>query len=139
MNKKIARPKLGFTMIELIVVISILGILFAMLVPNLIESRFNDYQSGCQENEKSLQVALESYAADHKAFPTDLSALQGGKYISVLPSCPSLPGSTYNTTYEPASNFKNYTISCPGVHYLQLPGTVRQGYPQCTAKGIVPK
>jgi prepilin-type N-terminal cleavage/methylation domain-containing protein len=137
MKKKIDRRRLGFTMIELMVVISILGILFAILVPNLIRSRFNAYQSGCEENEHALQVAMESYGVDQQGFPPSLNNLQSGGYISVLPSCPSMPGSTYNTTYEWASNFKMYTISCPGVHYLQLPGAVRQGYPQCTAQGTL--
>ena len=123
-------------MVELMVVICILGVLFAILVPNLIRARFNAYVSGCIDNEHALQVSMESYQVDNQGYPDSLTRLSTGGYISVIPTCPSNPTSLYQSCYEISSDFKFYTISCPGVHHQQL-GSVRQGYPQVTAAGTM--
>ena len=135
MNRKIARQRLAFTLIELMVVICILGILFAILVPNLIRARFNAYHAGCMDNQHALQIAMESYQVDQHLYPATLSQLTGGGYISAMPICPSEPNSDYQTYYEVSPDWKYYTISCPGIHYLQLQGTVRQYFPQVSAQG----
>lgn len=129
------KQRLAFTLIELMIVISILGILFAILVPNLIRARFNAYHAGCMDGMHAIQIAMESYSVDNTGYPDTLTQLTTGHYISALPSCPSVPGSLYQSQYEISPDHKYYTVSCPGVHYLQLPGAVRQYFPQISAQG----
>mgnify|MGYP001028554349 CR=1 FL=1 len=65
----------GFTLIEILVVIAIIGILMAILVPVLNKARETAYKGTCGANIKSLCFALNEYAQD-----------EGGWYISsVLP------------------------------------------------------
>ena len=135
MKTKKRKRTLAFTLIELMIVISILGILFAILVPNLIRARFNAYHAGCMDGMHAIQIAMESYSVDNTGYPATLNQLTSGGYITVLPACPSSPGSLYQRLYEVTADHKYYTVSCPGVHYLQLSGSVRQFFPQISAQG----
>lgn len=61
--------KKGFTLIELIVVIAILGILAAVLIP-----RFSGFQDKARETQaltdaKQVATAIDSFFAEHNAWP----------------------------------------------------------------------
>ena len=57
----------GFTLIEILVVIAIIGILMAILVPVLNKARETAYKGKCAANLKSLCFALNDYAQDEDA------------------------------------------------------------------------
>jgi prepilin-type N-terminal cleavage/methylation domain-containing protein len=60
----------GFTILELIVVIVILGILALIAVPNFMEScGHRSPVSTAKADQRSLATALESYYIDHKSYP----------------------------------------------------------------------
>jgi prepilin-type N-terminal cleavage/methylation domain-containing protein len=58
----------GFTLIELLVVIAVIAILMAILIPALGRARELARRTACQGNLRQLQIAWESYAAEHDAF-----------------------------------------------------------------------
>lgn len=58
------KQAVGFTIIELLVVISIISILIAMLIPALTKSRASGHQVVCQTNLRQLGVAMEVYIFD---------------------------------------------------------------------------
>jgi prepilin-type N-terminal cleavage/methylation domain-containing protein len=134
-NKLGKRQHRGFTLIELMISISIIAILASIFLPNMIRGRFKAYHSGCIQGLGAIRTALESYRVDNPDYPATLTNLSGSKYISKLPTCPSAPGVVY--AYETTPDLKAYTVSCPGVHYLQLPNTVRQGYPQLDSTATI--
>lgn len=73
MSKRIHNRK-GFTLIELIVVIAILGILAAVLIP-----RFTGFTEKARATEalvdaKQIATALDSYYAENDAWPADDAA-----------------------------------------------------------------
>ena len=116
-------------------VLVILGLLAAILFPRFMRARFRAHHNACLQSEKNIATALESYSIDNEhEYPSNLPVLtlpvSGVAYISSLPTCSSAPGAAYNTTYEVSGDRKVYTISCPGIHYVQLPGEIRQFYPQ---------
>jgi type II secretion system protein G len=59
----------GFTMIEVLVVLAIIGILTAILVVNYTEARKNSRDKLRKSDLKSLQLALEVYKAQNGRYP----------------------------------------------------------------------
>lgn len=59
----------GFTLVELLVVISIIGILVALLLPAIQAARESSRRSSCQNNLKQIGLALANYESAHRSFP----------------------------------------------------------------------
>lgn len=59
----------GFTMVELLVVMSIIAVLIAMLLPAVNVAREAGRRSRCANNIRQLGLALNSYHQTHKTFP----------------------------------------------------------------------
>lgn len=77
----------GFTLIELMVVIAIIGLLTAIVVTQLGAARNKERDGQRLTNIKELSKALELYLADFKSYPTS-TALLVPKYIRNLPKDP---------------------------------------------------
>ncbi len=65
-KKKLPRKK--FTLIEILVTISIISILISMLIPSLSRSRNRAKQMNCISNMKQIGVAIELYAGDNLTY-----------------------------------------------------------------------
>lgn len=121
-------------------VLVILGLLAAMIFPRFMRARFKAYHNACLQSTKNIATALESYSIDNEhQYPPNLATLtlpvSGVAYINSLPTCASAPGALYQTGFQTSADHKMYTVTCPGIHYAQLPGEIRQGYPQYNNRG----
>lgn len=113
-QKKLAQAKeqKGFSLIELMVVVAIIGILFVVLVPKLSSSQDSAKASGVKTDFRSIQVGLTQYVNDQtsKLFPASISTAPLTNYIdSTITQADADPwGSTYG--YAKSSDSKYAVI-----------------------------
>jgi prepilin-type N-terminal cleavage/methylation domain-containing protein len=97
----------GFTLVELMVVVLIIGILVAIAVPIFNAAKGSAQQKTCFANQRTIEGAVQSYQASNGALPPtvaaggtagDGSALITGGYVKSWPYCPALAsGAATNT------------------------------------------
>lgn len=95
----------GFTLIEVIVVLAILGILMALILPSITKSRQIARDGKRRVDLESVRGALEVYRGDTKppGYPADENLLVSGGYISSWPMDPLDPNQTYKYVLNPVS------------------------------------
>ncbi|MBI2265964.1 MAG: type II secretion system protein [Armatimonadetes bacterium] len=119
MPRPLCKDRSGFTLLELIVVISILAVLLLMLTPYWARTIYRANLSSCISNEKNIATALQVYSTgdpDH-FYPNSLPPL-APSYINQLPYCRTdslRAGYGYEVNNSSESG---YTLSCSGDHTL---------------------
>ena len=64
------RNSKGFTLIELMIVIAIIGILAAVAIPNFMSARDKARRTSAKQSLGAIRKAMEMYAADHDFYPS---------------------------------------------------------------------
>lgn len=99
------RHRQAFTLIELIVVTSIIVLLIAMLLPALSEARESAYRIRCLSNLRQFGIAMFGYTAEHDGFYP-----QGPRYTA-----------DNGNTYELNVTAANPTIAAGGLGFYRMP------------------
>jgi prepilin-type N-terminal cleavage/methylation domain-containing protein len=96
----------GLTLVELMVVITIIGLLSAIVYANFGDVRKQARDKVRMTDLKEIQLALELYKSQNSQYPTGLSSLVTEGFLPVVPSDPS--GSAYSVDTN-ASRYKVWT------------------------------
>lgn len=90
----------GFTLVEILIVVAIIGILISIAIPGFLRARENSRGRACQENLQKIDGAVEQWALENNqsnGSTVPLTSLWGATlYIKREPICPS--GGTYGAT-----------------------------------------
>lgn len=102
----------GFTIIELLVVIVIIGILVALTLPNLFAAQARGRDTDRKNELKNLQQKLESYFNDNDAYPADLATLDAS-YTAGADEITGPRGDAYTYTTAAVGGVDNqsYTLT----------------------------
>jgi len=93
----------GFTLIELMIVMSIVGILAAIAVPQYQWGIIRANEAVLSENLYTLRTTIDQYYADQGKFPESLQDLVAKKYLREIPKDPFTKSSdTWITVAPPA-------------------------------------
>ncbi|MDR3708373.1 MAG: prepilin-type N-terminal cleavage/methylation domain-containing protein [Capsulimonadaceae bacterium] len=121
LRSALRRKAAGFTLVEIMIVVLIIGILLAIAIPNFVTARNSARAKGCVGNLKQIDSAKQQYIMDTKQNSTfafsAASAYSGTtanelvpNYIRSFPTCPA--GGTYavnSGTSNPTCTYSDAT------------------------------
>jgi general secretion pathway protein G len=87
----------GFTLLEMIIVVALIGIIAGMIVPNLIDRPKRAKEAVLRSNLMTIRDTLDQYYGDKGHYPESLEALVEAGYFRIVPNDP-ITGS--NTTWQ---------------------------------------
>lgn len=92
-RNRVRSVRRGFTLVEIMIVVLIIGILQSIAIPNFIRARESARARSCTSNLQRMNGAVEQWALDARknngATVAVASLVGGARYIRNMPECPS--------------------------------------------------
>ena len=108
----------GFTLIELMIVIAIIGVLAAIAIPQFSAYRKRSFNSASKADTRNLATAIEAYYVDNNTYVTSLDSLISTSYAFIQSASVMVgvtgDGKNYTITSFHSTGDKTYSLSGPG-------------------------
>lgn len=83
------KKRQGFTLVEIMIVVLIIGLLAAIAIPNFNRARKNAQRSACVDNMRAILSAVEQAKMEGIPTPGTTDLFGGEKFVKVSPVCPA--------------------------------------------------
>jgi general secretion pathway protein G len=120
-SRRRKRPaEAGVTLIEMMIVLVIIGIVAALVVPNVIGRPDEARVAVANADLRTISASLEMYRLDNRSYPT---ASQGLSALSAMPTEPPVPPNWVAGGYlpqvptDPWGNAYGYTVAAGNAGY----------------------
>jgi prepilin-type N-terminal cleavage/methylation domain-containing protein len=105
MKCKICSKK-GFTLVEIMIVVAIIGLLATIAIPNFMRARTTAEKTACINNLRQIDNAKEQWAMESKATPSatptiaNIQPYMGRGTAGTAPTCPMDSNNSFGTSYS---------------------------------------
>ena len=105
MKSKYSRAA-GFTLVEIMIVVAIIGLLATIAIPNFVRARLKAQQSACINNLRQIDGAKQTWALENRASQSTIPVLAniqpylGRGTQGTAPTCPADPANSFATSYS---------------------------------------